>query len=122
MTRNCTSCNATMIEGVTPASQGWCSAECDLPGISMAFATGDAEIFYNVHDCGGELIPAGHVRAFYNIPPVDLPPGTVVPYTIQGEYIARFDPNGRFVDVVAGEGGCKIVPYVTIMVNGVVSV
>lgn len=21
-----------MIEGVTPASKGWCSAECDLPG------------------------------------------------------------------------------------------
>lgn len=29
---NCTKCNAPMILGVTPASKGWCSAECDLGG------------------------------------------------------------------------------------------
>ncbi len=30
MARPCTNCGAQMIEGITPYSPGWCSAECDL--------------------------------------------------------------------------------------------
>lgn len=30
MTRSCTNCGAPVIEGITPYSPGWCSAECDL--------------------------------------------------------------------------------------------
>jgi len=31
MVRKCTACGADLIEGITPSSPGWCSAECDLP-------------------------------------------------------------------------------------------
>ncbi len=102
-----------MIEGVTPASPGWCSAECDLPSSTPAVQSG-AEVFYNVPGKGGALIPAGSYTVFYS---AEL--GRKIgytPYTIQGEYIAK--PDGElFVDVHAGESGCEIKAVSTI--NGV---
>ncbi len=32
---NCEKCGANMIPGITPASTGWCSAECDLEEITV---------------------------------------------------------------------------------------